>query len=190
MATECPICGATALEERSGRFEFEPPANIPGGTIVIENAAWQECSQCGETLIPHALDQALDDVARKRRGLLTPIEIKQVRERTGLSQEAMAQLLGVGEKTYTRWETGKSIQNKANDTLVRLVDQDPRVFPELDAQRKPDRNSLIQRYFESLACLKGENRLAIAAHGCELDVSTADRLRAKIGELRQACQED
>lgn len=174
------------MEERTGTFRFDPPSNIPGGTIEIQDAQWRQCSQCGEKLIPHALDQALDNSVRKRRGLLTPAEIKRVRERTGLSQEAMAQLLGVGEKTYTRWETGKSIQNKANDTLIRLVDQDPGVFLELDAQRKPDRNSLIMTYFKSLASFKGENHLAMAAHGCELDISTSERVRTKIGEHRQA----
>ena len=80
------------------------------------------CQQCGEEILPYALNKAIDLEATKRQGLLTPEEIRQVRQRTGLSAVDMAYLLGVGDKTYTRWETGKSIQNKGNDTLIRLLD--------------------------------------------------------------------
>jgi len=55
------------MRERSGTFRFEPPPNIPGGTITIENATWRECDGCGEQIIAHELDRALDDEARRRR---------------------------------------------------------------------------------------------------------------------------
>ncbi len=40
----------------------------------------------------------------------------------------MAERLGVGEKTYTRWESGRSIQNKSSDNLIRLMDRSPEQF--------------------------------------------------------------
>ena len=57
----------------------------------------------------------------KIAGLLTPAEIKAARTRLGLTQVEMARQLGVGDKSYTRWESGLSIQSKAIDTLIRAV---------------------------------------------------------------------
>ena len=116
------MCGDNTLEEKRGEYRFDPPPNIPGGIIVIPNAAWQACDRCREEILSHELDKAIGLEAIKRQGMLLPEEIRQVRQRTGLSAVDMAQLLGVGEKTYTRWETGKSIQTKGNDTLIRLLD--------------------------------------------------------------------
>lgn len=55
------------MEERSGKFVFEPPPNIPGGDIVVDDAVWEECTNCGERVIPHALNVALDNVAKLRQ---------------------------------------------------------------------------------------------------------------------------
>lgn len=38
-----------------------------------------------------------------------PLTLKQLRERAGLSQEALARLLGVSSKTVSNWERGISI---------------------------------------------------------------------------------
>ena len=70
------------MEERSGSYRFEPPANIPGGLIVVPNATWLECENCGEQLLPAALDNALQEQSIKRQGLLLPAEIKAIREKS------------------------------------------------------------------------------------------------------------
>src|SRR4030042_3951511 len=119
-AEDCPMCGETTLVEMQGEFRFEPPANIPGGTIAIPNARWRHCQSCGESIIPHELDKALDRERNRRLGLFTPEDIRRVRQKTGLSAVGMRHLVGVGEKTYTRWENGRSLQTKASDTLIRL----------------------------------------------------------------------
>jgi putative transcriptional regulator len=38
-----------------------------------------------------------------------PLTLKQLREKAGLSQEALARLLGVSSKTVSNWERGISI---------------------------------------------------------------------------------
>ena len=187
MATKCPICGAEALTRQSGDFRFAPPENIPGGEIVIENAAWDECSSCEERILTLELEQSLEAVRYSSLGLLTPAEIKEIRKRLGLNQVDMAQLLGVGDKSYTRWETGASIQNKSNDTLIRLASQDPGLLTQLEAQRQPGRDAMIAEYLKSLGQLKGGNPLALAAHGNdELTAREADALRCKIREIVQS----
>jgi len=186
MATECPICGAATLEKRSGNFKFKPPDNIPGGAIIVTEALWMECTTCNELIIPPALNKALDDEARARRGLLTPQEIKEVRVQTGLSQEDMAQLIGIGAKTYTRWESGRSIQNKSNDNLIRLVQRNAGLFAQLDAERNPARYQMVCEYVTGLQKLKGTSEIGMAAHGAELDPAMSKVLRRRLREIHEA----
>src|SRR5436309_2308283 len=106
---KCQNCGST-MEERHGTYRFEPPSNVPGGTMVITDATWLECDNCGQQMIPAALNRNLEELSMARQGLLLPAQIKAIREKLGLSQTAIAERLGVGEKTYTRWESGRSMQ--------------------------------------------------------------------------------
>lgn len=179
---KCPFCGTVTLETRSGDFHFTPPDNILGGAMVIPCATWLECATCGEKIIPHALDEALDLLTCRRLGLLTPSEIQEIRKRTGLSAVNMAKLIGVGEKTYTRWESGKSFQNKSSDTLIRLLDRDAESFGLIEAERDPTRERKISDYFESLKTSKGCNPLAMAAHGADLNEINTESLRRMLQE--------
>jgi HTH-type transcriptional regulator/antitoxin MqsA len=57
---------------------------------------------------------------RRQARLLTPEEICQGREKFGLTQKEFAHLLGVGEPTISRWETGGQIQQRAMDRFLRV----------------------------------------------------------------------
>src|SRR5437762_341779 len=52
--------------------------------------------------------------------LLAPEEIRAGRERLALTQKQFANLLGVGEATVSRWETGAQIQQRAMDRFLRV----------------------------------------------------------------------
>lgn len=173
---KCQNCGST-MEERHGTYRFEPPSNVPVGTMVVHDATWQECENCGQQMLPAALDRKLEELSITRQGLLLPAQIKAIREKLGLSQTTMAERLGVGEKTYTRWESGRSIQNKSSDNLIRLMDRSPEQFAVIEAQRNPERTSKITDYFNQLGRQQGESQLAMAAHNADLDVDAAERVR-------------
>lgn len=181
----CPNCGSR-MEERQGTYRFEPPPNIPGGVMIIPDATWMECENCGERMLPPELDRKLEELSIVRQGLLLPAQIKAIREKLGLTQTQMAERLGVGEKTYTRWESGRSIQNKSSDNLIRLMDRSPDQFAVIEAQRDPDRSLRIADYFTQLGELAGESKLAMAAHDATLDDEAAKRVREA---LRQALKE-
>lgn len=180
MPKTCPICGKKSLSAKTGEYHFVPPENIPGGEIVISNTSWDECEICGEKILSSDLDIKLEKERYKRLGLLTPEEIINVRKRAGLSQNEIAKILGVGEKTYTRWESGQSLQNKSSDNLIRLVDMNADLFVQLEAERSPERNEQIKEYVNSLQNLKGKNESAVAAHGGELDTTTVRALRDRL----------
>lgn len=61
---------------------------------------------------------------RKKHSLLTPNRIKETREKYGVSQRAFSRILGWGEVTIHRYETG-ALQDRAhNDALVLLESPD------------------------------------------------------------------
>lgn len=177
MATACPACGHNCLEAKRGKFVFEVPPDIPGGPISVPDAEWAECSSCGETTLSYELFNALNAERSRRLGLLSAEEIKTIRKNLGLTQSQMAGLLGVGEKTYTRWESGKSVQNKSSDNLIRMAQQHPDLLVSLDAQRQPDRKSLISAYFMTLKSQDGANAKAMAALGGKVEGIDTDGLR-------------
>jgi putative zinc finger/helix-turn-helix YgiT family protein len=82
------------------------------------------CKTCGEELFDKELDELNIERAfekyRKKHGLLSPSEIKAIRETYRLSQRAFSKLLKWGEITMNRYEMG-AIQDKAhNNTLILL----------------------------------------------------------------------
>lgn len=89
------------------------------------------CRTCDEAFYaPGQMDATMkraSDAIRIREGLLLPDEIRGIRERLGLTQQAFEDLLGVGSKTAVRWEKGSVFQNKATDALLRVVGRFPEV---------------------------------------------------------------
>ena len=72
-------------------------------------------------------DITLKDAYRKAQGLLTSVEMIEIRSKYGMSQKDLSILLGWGGKTITRYETHQ-VQDKAHDTILKKLDQDPEWF--------------------------------------------------------------
>ncbi|RMF01044.1 MAG: ImmA/IrrE family metallo-endopeptidase [Alphaproteobacteria bacterium] len=181
MSSTCPNCGSGSFGERRGDYRFEPPANIPGGVMLVKSATWEECENCGEQILPPELGRRLNELRYSRLGLLPPARIREIRETAGLTQEQMAQRLGVGAKTYTRWESGRSVHNKSSDNLIRLMDQAPDVLSRIEAQRAPERPQVFAKYFQTLGRHgTGTSTLAMAAHEGVVDAPTVKRIREQL----------
>jgi transcriptional regulator with XRE-family HTH domain len=116
--------------------------------------------------------------------LLAPQQIKRIRERTGLTAVAIAHCLGVGDKTYTRWETGRSLQNKANDTLIRILDKNVELVALVNAERDPQRDVFIKEYMGTISSLKTDNELAMAAHGADLGTVARQNIRKTLQAIK------
>lgn len=95
------------------RITVEETVEIPtpdgegtADTIRVPVEAWQDPE--GEIYLDAAALKKLDDVRARHMGLLLPEEIAELRDYLGLSQREISRLLQIGEKTWTRWETGRS----------------------------------------------------------------------------------
>jgi putative zinc finger/helix-turn-helix YgiT family protein len=150
-AARCPTCGQGWLRNRiiDERFDFEDDG--VKHPVVARNLPVRECDnpECGERLSgpeaarirEEAIGRALDEYLRRpdptpeaarlrheavcrARGLLTPREIRRIREQIASSPEEFWRLTGIGVATVGRWERGGLLQNRSMDRYLRLLGRD------------------------------------------------------------------
>jgi len=91
-------------------------------------------------------DQQISAAFRRAAGLPAPEEIRQGREKLALTQKQLANLLGVGEGTVSRWGTGARIQQRAMDRFLRVCRASPAAVELLRAiSRRARRAWLISK---------------------------------------------
>ena len=94
-------------------------------TLPVETYVCPECGFEAATLqSTGAVQTAIADAYRAKKGLLTGAEIKSMRKARGLSQQDLAKLMDVGIASLKRWETGL-IQSKSMDRILRSHFQKP-----------------------------------------------------------------
>jgi putative zinc finger/helix-turn-helix YgiT family protein len=88
-------------------------------TITIPDLIVPRCGNCGTIALDEEANRLISEAFRKQAGLLTPEQIRQHRASLGMTQQDMADQLGLAVSTLSRWETGAQIQQRALDRFVR-----------------------------------------------------------------------
>lgn len=120
--SKCPICENGELRRINGDYEtrFVDDAGRERD-LTVRGVTREECSSCGEVFLDDDATQKIESARLQAMRRLSPADIKAFREALGRTQTEMARLLGLGEKTYARWESGAYIQNAASDRYLRLL---------------------------------------------------------------------
>lgn len=122
----CPICSNGRLLERDGRFDTRYMDRRGSERVLtIPNVRRLACNACGEEILDDTASRQVEDARRVAMGLLSSAEIRELRVQFGRTQIQMSRLLGVGEKTYCRWESGAFVQSVAFDNYLRLLREIP-----------------------------------------------------------------
>lgn len=132
----CPMCGYRPLQGKFVRDEFDYGPEENRVRVVAEDVPVMACSQCGETLHGPDAARVWHLAICRTLELLTPEQIKAVREGLGKSPAAFARLTGIAEKTLSRWEAGRLLPTRALDRFLRLLQSVPgavAVLEQLDA---------------------------------------------------------
>lgn len=116
----CVNCGKevkTRVIKKTEEFiVYGEPIEIEANVLV--------CEKCGNELFDEKLDeeslQKAYSAYREKHKLLSPEEIKAIREQYGLSQRSFAKLLNWGDKTIFRYENG-SLQDKVHDSFLKFL---------------------------------------------------------------------
>lgn len=113
------------------------------------------CKHCGSVVpcekIDYEADRLVYDEYKRKVGLLTSQEIKEIRLLRNLSQRELSLMLGLGEKTITRYENG-AIQDRAYDILLRLVKDNRgyRLIKKINKTTKQKENSNEEQLFKAI----------------------------------------
>jgi putative zinc finger/helix-turn-helix YgiT family protein len=86
-------------------------------TITIEIPIERDPVTGEEILTAEALD-LIENTQARYMGILLPEEIKDLRKNLDLTQREFGELLQVGEKTATRWETGRGRPSRSLNVLL------------------------------------------------------------------------
>ena len=169
----CPHCMKKTDVRIDDRRETLP---VRGEDIEVETRV-AVCSVCGEDVW---MDELEDETLarafaeyRRRHHLLQPEDMQRIRRRWGLGQRAFAQLLGWGEITLHRYESG-SLQDSAHDAQLRMADSPDNVRTLLEAhgdRLTPRQREAVER------CLQEAESAA-----CECDDEEFERLLARRAE--------
>jgi putative zinc finger/helix-turn-helix YgiT family protein len=126
----CAECGEDAV-----RVSFEEQQFVYGdGKDAVELSArvpvWV-CGHCGDAYTDGDAEDLRHEAVCRHLGVLSPVQIRALREQHKMSQAEFAKVTGFGVASLKRWETGALIQNQSADRLLRLILMDPSIMTKL-----------------------------------------------------------
>jgi putative zinc finger/helix-turn-helix YgiT family protein len=105
---------------KTATFQVQIP-NLDGDgiaeTVPIEVQVYLDPETGEEVLTQESLD-LIEKTQARHMGLMSPEEIKELRRRLDLTQQEISELLQIGQKTYTRWENGRSRPARSMNLLL------------------------------------------------------------------------
>lgn len=126
MKVTCPVCGTGKAKVVKQPYQTK----YDGEIVVLPSVEMFHCDSCGEDFfVPEQarnLSIAVRNEVRQKLGLLSPEKIAAIREKLKLTQDQLEHFLGQGAKVVTRWESGRVVQPSTADTILRMLDRNPK----------------------------------------------------------------
>ncbi|MFN3200020.1 MAG: type II toxin-antitoxin system MqsA family antitoxin [Bradymonadia bacterium] len=124
----CPSCGAPGMvhETRPDVVEYTD-GGVTLSREIMQPGWW--CNACGEALFTGAEArmsfEAHQELRAEAKGVLSPAQVRTIRERLGLSQRQAGIRLGGGVKAFNKYESGSIVPSQALSNLLRVLDAHP-----------------------------------------------------------------
>jgi putative zinc finger/helix-turn-helix YgiT family protein len=126
---KCNVCGGSTTEVKEVKS-----AKYRDEVVEIQTTLFR-CDSCKEGFVtPQQMREhvrAVKNEVRKRHGLLSPERVVEIRQKLKLTQSDLESALGTGPKMVVRWESGKVIQSRGHDTMLRLLEREPSILKSL-----------------------------------------------------------
>lgn len=154
----CPCC----MEEHEVKTVLLVEQGIFKNKKVEYEASYLFCDVADELYMDERQmldnDVRLKDAYRKKEGLLTSAEIRDIRVKYGISQDDLCILLDWEEGTITRYESYQ-VQVRAHDTILRKIDKDPEwLLLLLDGAKESLSADSYQKCLKAATSLSKENQ--------------------------------
>ncbi len=119
FSPKCGKCRQRAVVLASVPYTVQIDHDGRKYTVTLPNLTVPRCSNCGTVALDEEANREISDAFRQQAGLLSPEQIRLKRQTLGLTQQALAEALGVAVSTLSRWETGGQIQQRCLDRFLR-----------------------------------------------------------------------
>ena len=123
----CPLCGEGHLQQHADQEEVEYK-----GRKGITPLYYSECDVCGseqaDAIQTRNNKRAMLAFKKQVDGLLTGVEIKELRLRFGISQNQAATIFGGGPVAFSKYENDDVMQSEPMDKLLRVAKDVPAAF--------------------------------------------------------------
>lgn len=88
---------------------------------LAANVPVYRCEACDFEYLDYEAEQRKQEAVCRYLGVLTPGEIKQIRNGFAMTRAEFSKITGIGPASLNRWENGLSIQTLAYDRYLRLL---------------------------------------------------------------------
>jgi DNA-binding transcriptional regulator YiaG len=78
-------------------------------------------AELGAWLLTAEAEAMVENAKARHMGLMLPHELLALRQRLGLSQQVLGELLQIGAKSWSRWETGRQRPSRSMNLLLRAL---------------------------------------------------------------------
>jgi DNA-binding transcriptional regulator YiaG len=126
------------MKTRKVPFDIYLPATEHRAAVKVDTIRIEVYTDdFGSEMVTPASTQLIEKTQARYMGLLAAEDIRALRERHGLSQDQLSDLLGCGKKSLSRWENGREYPSQLVNTLLRLLADDVITPDDLRAVRQP-----------------------------------------------------
>lgn len=124
-ANLCPTCDTGHF--RPKRIDYTVTAD-DGLKANVPNLLVEICDHCGEIALSADAATAVDVAIAEQTEQLTVRELERIRDDLGVDQTEMSEILGLGGKTYHRWEKGNQVPSRSMGYYLRILAEFPEAF--------------------------------------------------------------
>ena len=103
---------------------FQHGSNEVAASVTVRLPV-RRCGHCDFDFLDDEGERLKHEAVCRHLGVLTPEDIRRIREHLGLSRSALAKLTGVGEALLSQWENGIKIQSPRYDRCLRTLSATP-----------------------------------------------------------------
>src|SRR4051812_2013872 len=118
---KCPECEHGHLVPFTRDEEFDYDLGDETIKVIARDVPVERCNSCGTIASGPAAARVRHEAVCRAAGLLTPSEIKALREKFGWSQQHLADLTDFGIATISRWERGRLLPNRSNNKVLQAI---------------------------------------------------------------------
>ena len=116
----CPMCGDTGVTTSWNRHIFDYGTGDSAVELTV-SVPVRRCDTCEFEYLDEAAERLKHEAICRHLGVLSPAEIRRIRETLEMTRARFAQVTGLGEASLNRWENGLTVQTHANDRYLRLL---------------------------------------------------------------------